>query len=152
MSTQLSNKELLSRFPFLLPQAYRASASTADCNFDYTVLDGMPDGWRIAFGESLCKEIMDELISQNCLDTYCVTQIEEKYGRLCWYDIGGTLRIHQEILPKYEALSMRTCVKCGRPAACISAGWVSPWCNDCAKDMPNEHFINVNDFYPQNKV
>lgn len=146
MSNQSSNKELLSRFPFLLPQTFRATVSTADYDFDYTVLDDMPDGWRIAFGESLCKEIMDELISQNCLDTYCVTQIKEKYGRLCWYDIGGTPRIHQEILPKYEALSMRTCIKYGRSATYISAGWVSPWCNDCTHNMLDEDLTHIDIF------
>ena len=135
---------MIEKYPFLLPRNRWTSKVVDNYDYNTTELEAMPDGWRTAFGESLCKEILNELFLHNCLDTYRITQIKEKYGQLCWYDIGGTPRIHQEILPRYEALSMRTCIKCGQPATPISTGWISPWCSTCLKEFPWEHFVGIN--------
>ena len=45
----------------------------------------MPMGWRRAFGEEMCEEILQVLIKYDCVDLYRITQIKEKYGTLRWY-------------------------------------------------------------------
>ena len=63
-------------------------------------------------------------------------QIKEKHGALRWYAQGGTERIHREIVPKYEKLSRRICIQCGRPATLVSLDWTAPWCDACAEQFP----------------
>ena len=156
------NKELCDRYPFLIPRNSFSGKSILDCrgidgeegywpgnpedhpayDYEYTLLDDMPEGWRKAFGESLCHEIMDELIDKDKVDAYRVDQIKEKYGYLCWYDHNSTEKILSEILPKYEDLSICTCISCGKPAEYVSSGWISPWCEDCARNS-NWHARHV---------
>lgn len=147
MDEKTANKELIKRYPFLHPWNRWVGKVVADYDYVTTELDAMPDGWRIAFGEDICKEIMEELVSNNCLDTYRITQIKEKYGQLCWYALGGSERIYREIVPKYEEMSRRICIQCGQPAALVSMGWISPWCKTCAEDVRCGHFIDIDEFY-----
>jgi len=143
------NKRLCNTYPFLIP-SNRFSGKRINCgekgfwpgapdeipewDYEYTELDDMPDGWRIAFGEQMCAEIKQALLDEGgekLLDEYRIVQIKEKYGSLRWYDSWTTERI-QQIIDKYENLSMRTCIHCGRPATKISRGWISPYCDKCA--------------------
>ena len=141
MDKRTENKRLIEQYPFLLPWGI------CPTSFASTELDAMPAGWRIAFGEKLCKEIMEELTRNNCVDSYRIVQIKEKHGALRWYSQGGTERIHREIVPKYEKLSRRICIQCGRPATHVLRGWVTPWCNDCADNLPHQSFIDIGVFY-----
>ena len=143
------NKRLCGTYPFLIP-TNRFSGKRVNCgekgfwpgspdeipewDYEYTELDDMPDGWRIAFGEQMCAEIKQALLDEGgekLLDEYRIVQIKEKYGSLRWYDAWTTDRI-QQIIEKYENLSMRTCIDCGRPATRISRGWIAPYCDKCA--------------------
>lgn len=137
---QTESKKLIERYPFLLPQ--HALSGTHSTGFESTVLDDMPVGWRAAFGEELCKEIMEELVRNNCVDSYQVLQIKEKYGELRWYSQGGTERIHREIVPKYERMSRRICIQCGQPATLVSKSWVAPWCKTCAEQIPRSEYVD----------
>lgn len=125
------NKQLCEKYPFLLPRNRWTGKVPADYDYSYTELDDMPDGWRKAFGEKMCEEIKQELEEKGILHQYRISQIKEKYGELCWYDFGCTTKILREIIPKYEKLSTRTCIKCGKPATRITLGWISPYCDDC---------------------
>ena len=103
----------------------------------YTELDAMPNGWRKAFGIDMCKDIKKALLKEGgrkALRKYRITQIKEKFGGLRWYDSWSTKEILYEIMPKYEKLSYKTCINCGKPATCISAGWISPYCDNCKSD------------------
>lgn len=125
------NKQLCEKYPFLLPRNRWTGKVPADYDYSYTEFDDMPDGWRKAFGEKMCEEIKQELEEKGILHQYRISQIKEKYGELCWYDFGCTTKILREIIPKYEKLSTRTCIKCGKPATRITLGWISPYCDDC---------------------
>ena len=127
------NKKLIEEYPFL--KIYD--------NMNYTWLDDMPIGWRIAFGEQLCKEIKEELIKNKELDSYKIIQIKEKFGGLRWYDNSG-LPGMQFIIAKYEALSEKTCINCGKPANWISKGWISPYCDDCATKEAKAQGVDIN--------
>ena len=161
------NKELCEKYPFLIPHNRWSRKRITEAqdggywpgspeevpeyDWEYTELDDMPDGWRIAFGEQLCEDLKRELLAaggQKALEDYMVVQIKEKYGYLRWYDNGCTERWYREILPKYEALSERTCLHCGKPAKFISAGWISPWCEDCAKEI-NDDMVPVEEWFSE---
>lgn len=156
--TKQRNRELCERFPFLIPFNRWSGKKITDCcgpdgeegfwpdnpeahpeEYDYetTELDDMPYGWRKAFGEQMCEEIMDELVAHDLVDKYRVDQIKEKYGTLRWYDSNSTDKIWSEIIPKYEELSWHTCIRCGKPSTKMSLGWVSPFCDECAEELSN---------------
>ena len=141
MDSRNENRRLIEQYPFLLPWG------TDSANFESTELDTMPTGWRIAFGEELCKEIMEELTRNNCVDSYRIVQIKEKHGALRWYAQGGTERVHREIVPKYEKLSTRICIQCGRPATLVSLDWTAPWCDTCAEKLDYQKCVDIDDFY-----
>lgn len=159
--TKEQNKSLCERFPFLIPSnrwsgmriteadggGYWPGDPEAVPEYDYefTELDDMPDGWRDAFGEQLCEELLEELKANDALDTYRITQIKEKFGMLRWYDSGNTKHGY-EIIGKYARLSMRTCILCGKPATRITLGWVSPYCDDC---LPNEESVSVEEWFDE---
>lgn len=120
------NEELVTEFPFL-----RVYGDETCHGVTYTMLDDMPQGWRIAFGREMCEELKDELIKNNALDSYEVEQIKEKFGGLRWYDNCYLPRV-QVIIGKYAVLSETTCIVCGKHAKWMSKGWISPYCDDCA--------------------
>lgn len=141
------NKALIERFPFLMPRNRWTDKIPEDFDYSYTELDAMPDGWRKAFGEQMCEEIRAELVCVDYLDKYRITQIKEKYGSLRWYDLGCTERMLREIIPKYESLSVRTCIQCGEPATKISTGWICPYCDVCADKVGRaEQFVPIDVF------
>ena len=124
--------KLCKRYPFLVIRHWRTDKPI---EYPYTYLDDMPDGWRRAFGTQMCEEIRKVLIKGRYLYDYRIVQVKEKYGGLRWYDGYVPSSIYhefQDIINKYEELSYRTCVCCGRPATKISQGWISPFCDRCA--------------------
>lgn len=128
---KLRYKKLCKRYPFLIQHDWR------DKSFDYefTYLNDMPEGWKRAFGINMCEDIRQVLVKANYLYDYQVCQVKEKYGTLRWYDAGVPSSIYCElcnVIDKYENLSYRTCICCGRPATKISQGWISPFCDRCA--------------------
>lgn len=139
------NKELCTKFPFLKIADWRTDEVPE--NYDYTCiwLDDLENGWRSAFGIQLCTELAAALEKEGKLETYLIDQIKEKFGELRWYDHGGT-RETDEIIEKYTELSRRTCKNCGAPATKISTGWISPWCDECAKKIKGR-LVSIEEFY-----
>ena len=144
------NAKLIDEYPFLDPRKLWVD-KTDDYDYSYTEMDAMPEGWRIAFGDNLLKELKEELIKSNCLDEYRVLEIKEKYGNLRWYDNISSKDIYN-IIHKYEDISARTCIHCGKPATKISTGWISPWCNDCAKELSSwESCVDIEDWFNEDE-
>lgn len=98
----------------------------------YTELDAMESGWRKAFGIQMCKDIRKQLIKEKKLFKWRIVQLKEKWGFLHLYHNGGD-KIY-DIISKYEEISAKTCINCGKPATKISTGWISPYCDDCIGD------------------
>lgn len=128
------NKTLIEKYPFLIPRNRFSGEVVANYDYEYTELDNMPIGWRIAFGEQLCEELAEELIANNCLESYRITDIKEKWGGLRWYDFGCTEKGH-EIIHKYEKLSESLCIRCGNKSEGVTSGWISPFCQKCADEL-----------------
>ena len=108
----------------------------------YTELDAMDTGWRKAFGIQMCKEIKDALLrtgGRKALMNYRIAQIKEKWGSLVWSDCGASQEVHK-VVAKYEYISERTCISCGRPAKGLSRGWICPYCEDCAGDQELDEY------------
>ena len=97
------NKNLTKKYPFLLPyNRWSVKSITTEeegffpgtpdvipeYDYEYTELDAMPEGWRIAFSDEMLEELRNELIKFDALDSYKVEQIKEKYGSLRWYSCG----------------------------------------------------------------
>ena len=155
------NRRLCEQYPFLIPRNV-FSGKRIDCNepgfwpgdpdeipswdYDFTALDDMPAGWRKAFGEQMCQEIKEAILSEQdgerLLNEYFLVQIKEKYGRLCWYDSWTTAKVFA-IVTKYVSLSEKTCIYCGAPATKMSTGWISPYCDECAAKDTTENYVPI---------
>ena len=141
----MTGKELKTRYPFLIPRNRFTDkicdgiGMTQEEYENWSELDDMPDGWRKAFGEQMCEEIYQALLKnggKEAVNKYRIIQIKEKWGYLHWYDSNGNTEINK-IIRKYEDISEKTCITCGKPATKISLGWISPYCDDCA-DEPSK--------------
>lgn len=148
ITTKEEYNRLISEYPFLKRRNRWSDEECDDCyKFDdgtedwFTELSEMPDGWRIAFGEDMCKELKELLVKYNYLDGYRIMQIKEKYGTLRWYDNGFPKDGWNEYvawLNKYENLSKFICIKCGKPATHITKSWISPYCTECALKIEHD--------------
>lgn len=156
------NKALCERFPFLTPwnrwsgklitEAHGGGYWTGDpesvpeFDWEYTELDEMPEGWRRAFGEKMCEELKAALELDHDLLRWRIVQMKEKWGRLVIYDNGHVIgSFVPEILDKYERMSERLCIRCGKPATKITTGWVCPYCDACCPDertMPIDEYLD----------
>ncbi len=126
------NKRLIKRYPFLEIKGWNSSEPS---DFNSTLLDCMPVGWRKTLGIPLCEELREEIliIDSSLLNKYRVSQVKEKYGTLRWY-AGSYSEQMEDILTKYEDISQYTCVVCGKINVPIfDDGWISPFCRECYK-------------------
>lgn len=103
------------------------------CIPTYTELDGMEPGWRKAFGIQYMKELKKQLKKDKMLFKWRIMDIKEKWGQCQLYCNYGSDNLYK-IIDKYEELSYKTCINCGKPATKISTGWISPYCDDCIGD------------------
>jgi len=127
----IKSSYLCIRFPFLQHKNYDGKRSQIIPTFSWYT--SIPYGWRKSFGIQMCKELKDALKRHNMLHSYRILDIKEKYGRLEIDDCGAASEIH-DILAKYEYISERTCIVCGRRAKYVTSGWECPYCEDCIKD------------------
>lgn len=131
------NKELLEKYPWLYPVSEYTGKPLEDYDYSFTWMDDIPLGWNIAFGKQMVEELGALLEKYNYQDEYSICQIKEKFGGLRWYDNGFPTEGYEEYkewLDKYEELSFKTCIDCGKPAKYFTRGWITPICEDCAKE------------------
>lgn len=126
------NKALIYDYPFLMPEQNRLN----EYDYTFTLLDDMPQGWRIAFGQQFLDELKSALVDARSLDAYKVLQIKEKFGRLCWYDTGGM--ITRSVVTKYENLSYQYCLNCGQSSTYKTKNWITFICKNCADKIFEE--------------
>lgn len=151
---QKKNKELVERFPFLAFKEYDFDTDSYylpdDYDYSTTWLDYIPEGWVKAFGEQMCEELKEALEEYNYVDDYIIVQAKEKYNQLRIYDNGIPKGCRAwDVIDKYSNIAERTCVKCGKPATKVSMGWISSWCDDCAKEVGGV-MTDIDEFYDEN--
>jgi len=126
------NKALCNRYPFLIPVNDFTGEPPKNYNYEWTELDNIPSGWRKAFGLQMVQEIGEELKKFDYLEEYSILQIKEKFGMLRWYDAGYPKDSKVgEIIDKYEELSGRTCLVCGKPGKIVGKYWLNCLCPKC---------------------
>ena len=128
------NRELIKRYPFLLPRSQWSGKKIEGYDYEFTELDDMPEGWREAFGLKMCEELLHILNDADYAEKYRILQIKEKFGYLHWYSGSVPNRIYDRYLDwltGYEELSEHTCIVCGKPGHMMNTGWISPYCEDC---------------------
>lgn len=131
----MNNKELVEKYPWLQIRNVWTNKPIDDIQF--TWLDDLPEGWKIAFGLNMIEELNEILKKANYENQYHIVQIKEKWGFLHWYDNGVPNNIYKEYnewLSKYEELSKKTCIFCGNPGNIIDNGWILPLCKKCEED------------------
>lgn len=139
------NKELIKKYPFIAIKEYDFDNDIyyIDENSEFTWLDCMPDGWRIAFGEQLCEELKEALDEYDYTDKYVIIQVKEKFGELRIYDNGIPKGCRAwDVISKYTEMSRLTCHVCGKPATKISLGYILPWCDICSRKIKSQ-FANI---------
>lgn len=144
------NKELCEKYPILIIHN-RLTGKIPD-NYDYTELDGFPEGWLKAFGMNMIKDMQEHIntLLKETQQALYIVDIKEKYGYLRVYLSGYTEEL-RKIIRKYEEVSKRTCIKCGKRATKISTGWICPWCDECIKSMSDNGVIDINEFYEEDE-
>lgn len=142
------NKQLIEKYPFLMPYNIWTGEPSEDYDYEYIWLDDMPSGWRNAFGLQMCEELKQALNKQpqTFMDTFKIIQIKEKFGGLRFYTNWTTSEIN-EVIDKYENMSFKICIRCGAPAKWITRGWISPFCDKC---KPDENCVEIEKFYAEN--
>ena len=132
--SSIEKEKLINKYPFL---------KCSEDN-DIILLDCLPIGWVIRFGEQMCAELLEILQHHNYVEEYEVYQVKEKFNELRWYDNADyAWEDYKKWLHKYEELSYHTCVKCGQPATVITNGWATSYCDDCVGDLKvNYHDID----------
>lgn len=131
---RIKNKELVKKYPFLAIKPW----GEEEIEYDTTWYDSIPEGWWKAFGEQMCDELLEILKEGNCVGAYSIIEIKEKWGSLRWFGGFGFNEVsksvwnkYDEWLDKYEELSEKTCIRCGKPATHFTRGWIVPVCSSC---------------------
>ena len=111
--------------------------------YECTWYDEIPEGWRKTFGKQLSEEILSvgksylkEHKGQTWDDVIHWEQIKEKFGELRLH--ASAIDEIQDILTKYEYLSMCYCIDCGKPARFTTKGYLTYLCPECAENIPLE--------------
>lgn len=130
LRSESENQALCKKYPWLKVRNYYGVDSSR--GYECSMLDGLPDGWDTAFGEQMCKEIQDAIDAEVIKD-FAVLDIKEKFGGMRFYysPVPKDSKIHY-IVDKYEEMSRRICVQCGKKATRITLGWIIPLCDKCA--------------------
>ena len=142
----LDNKALCDKYPVLIPRLWRTGEISECWEYENTMLDDIPTGWRIAFGEQWAKDVQEAInkIPQPDRDKIYILQLKEKFGEFRQYFSHYTDDLNA-VIRKYEELSRKTCVGCGAEATKYSTGWISPWCDPCAEKI-NDKIVPIEEF------
>ena len=132
---KFNNQLLISRYPFLLPRNDWTGEVSEDYDYEYTLLDEIPEGWRNAFGMILMEELRKACLKTHYLQKLRIMQIKEKFGQLRIY-FSDAPRECQDIVNKYEIISEYVCIRCGKlDVPMMNDSWISPYCKTCWTDM-----------------
>lgn len=134
MSPELDNK-LVSKYPKIFANRYGDMQTTAMC-WGFECGDGWFDILDIACGQiqshidwkNKYAKTEDEKVAQ-----VVAAQIKEKFGTLRFYTNGSNEYVHG-IISMAEAMSARTCEKCGSPGKVRGSSWFYTSCDEHSKE------------------
>lgn len=129
---------ITTRYPFMTLYDWRGKRCWIGSFYDC-----LPVGWQKAFGHRLMKELKKAAKKDKL--KLVIYDIKEKWGFL---NIHTNAEFNSEIdnvIAKYEELSRKVCINCGKPAKYRSKGWIAYYCETCAKDIHPDLLIEVNE-------
>lgn len=137
--------ELIYEFPWLAPKDdWNEPTEFYDEDDAWTEVDGLPEGWKEGFLEEMLYEINDVINEYDCTETYTVTTAIDYQGVLKWAHTGYAAEARKElaaIVKKYEDISTRTCMECGREGKMYSVN--GRFLVLCDLHKPHEDDIDV---------
>ena len=148
---QKKNYELCMKYPILIPTNRWTGQTWGDYMYETTELDNIPIGWKNAFGEQWAAEVQEAInkLPEKERDKIRIMDLKEKWGFLHQYFSYYTDEL-DEVVGKYERLSERTCITCGAPATKISRGWISPFCDCCAKKL-HYQTVDIDEWFKEDE-
>lgn len=139
--SKMTKEEIIKRWPFYTPRnAWTGEIQEYDdeeTRDNYTLIEDIPNGWWIAFGEKMSDELKAAL--GNYVNDFRFLQIKEKYGSLRLYGAAATEEAN-DVIDKYEELSSKTCFFCGDSAKWYSNGYILPYCDKCKQKREKEKY------------
>lgn len=147
-NTKKENKELVKRYPFLLPRNVWTDKIPEDYDYSYTLFDEVPTMWRKKFGKQMLEELREILVEGNYLKKYRILQIKEKFATLRIYSGAIPASIYDKYYAwenKYSDLSESTCFFCGADSEDFTSGWILPACKECLAKPYNERKVMSDD-------
>ena len=127
------NKLMIKEFPFLLPRNRWTDQPMENYDYSYNEWQALELGWQVNFGWRLLHELNILVQAMDHPENFRITQIKEKFGEFRLYCNGG--RDIQQLIDEYTQYSRTICIRCGKPATVASTGWISFYCDDCAKKL-----------------
>lgn len=127
---QLKVKQLVEKYPFLLPRNIFTDKLPDDYDYTYIKYLEIPKGWNKLFLQ-LCEDIRQPLIDEGYLDNFRLTQVKEKFNELRVYHTGAP-DVVEDIIRKYEVMAKYVCSHCGRPADYETCEcYIESFCSNC---------------------
>lgn len=133
-----NNKRMLERYPFIWPSRDGQRLSVPEFNYTTTVMDTMPRGYLISFGERFLEDVRSCLEKEDALGSFLILRFSTGWGslRVCGNSIVRGLR---DVLDVYEYMSERVCSECGKEARFLGVTFegstkghgVLPHCDEC---------------------
>jgi rubrerythrin len=110
------------------------------------VYEELDPGWKKAFGKELIFDLLESLHNDDCIGSFTVSQVKEKFGELRLYfeNYGEDTT---NVIEKYTELSKYICGNCGKPAKYITSGWVYPLCEDCIQKINDTNCKAIEEAY-----
>lgn len=99
----------------------------------YSWVNSVPEGWQDLF---MCfvTEAREILLKNNSLDSFFISDVKEKFGKLEIYH-NSPLEEIDKLTDEIRNLSEKTCICCGNEATQVSNGWISPFCDVCVEKV-----------------
>ena len=114
-----------------------------DYDYQYTLLDDIPSGWREEFGIEMCEEIKKVLEKYDMLKDYRIFQIKEKFGELRVYGNWGNEEF-DAVIKKYTDYSKIICYRCGDMADFYDMYKTGcPICHYCAEELDKQDHLCI---------
>jgi hypothetical protein len=139
---QLKVKQLVEKYPFLLPRNIFTDRLPDDYDYTYIKYLEIPKGWNKLFLQ-LCEDIRQPLIDEGYLDSFRLTQVKEKFNELRVYHAGASDAV-EDIIRKYEVMAKYICSHCGKPAEYETCeGYIESFCANCRKELLNRNCKSI---------
>ena len=127
------NKLMIEEFPFLLPRNRWTDQPMENYDYSYNEWQALELGWQVNFGWRLLHELNILVQAMDHPENFRITQIKEKFGEFRLYCNGG--KDIWQLIDDYTNYSRTICIRCGQPATVASTGWISFYCDRCAKEL-----------------